>query len=292
MIEFGRRIDDRYRVDAKIATGGMADVYEGYDLIRKKRVALKIMREDMMENPANIERFHRESVASSSLNNPNIVKVLGQGTIDGRPYLVNEYVEGRTLREKLQMTTGHRLSAQEACEVMLQLTNGIQYIHEHGLIHRDIKPENLFYLPDGSIKVTDFGISTEVGEKTPGDRVTGTVLYTAPEILMGGESTVTSDVYSMGILFFEILVGRVPFDGKTPEDIALAQIKNHIPAPSSIIPECPKVLDKITAKACRKRPEERYQSAAALGHAIELVLHNADNFKEHRGFFKRLFGWK
>jgi hypothetical protein len=132
MIEIGEKIDERYRVTSRIAHGGMADVYEAYDIVNRRSVALKVMRVDMMDNPKNIERFNRECIAAASLNNPNIVKVYGQGVVDGRPYMANEYVDGRTLRDKLNVVSGHNLPPLEACEVMLQLTSGVQYIHEHG----------------------------------------------------------------------------------------------------------------------------------------------------------------
>ena len=174
MIELGDKIDGRYRVVSRIAHGGMADVYEGYDIVYKRPVALKIMRKDMMGSEKNIERFHRECVAAASLNDPNIVKVYGEGTVDGRPYMVNEYVDGRTLRDKLNVVAGHFLSPLEASEIMVQLCSGVSYIHQHGLLHRDIKPDNLFYLPDGSIKIADFGISTPIGDSSSnGDAIAG-----------------------------------------------------------------------------------------------------------------------
>lgn len=292
MIEIGEKIDERYRMTSRIAHGGMADVYEAYDIVNRRTVALKIMRVDMMDNPKNIDRFNRECIAAASLNNPNIVKVYGQGTVDGRPYMANEYVDGRTLRDKLNVVSGHNLPPLEACEVMLQLTSGVQYIHEHGLIHRDIKPDNLFYLPDGSVKIADFGISTPLGEKQVGDAVTGTVYYTAPEILMGQEAGIPSDIYSMGIVFYEMLTGTIPFDGNTPEEVAIAQIKKHFPEPSKSMPSIPKAVDRIVIKACRKRPEERYLSAQEMHNAIVDAMKDESSFKERKGFLSRLFGFK
>lgn len=292
MIEIGMKIDGRYRIEGRIAHGGMADIYEAFDIILKKSVALKIMREDMMDNPKNIERFEHECIASASLNNINIVKVYSHGVIDGRPYMANEYVEGRTLRDKLNIASGHNLLPLEACEVMLQLTTGVQYIHEHGLVHRDLKPDNLFYLPDGSIKITDFGIATKIGEDTSEDAIAGTVYYCAPEILMGGKATFASDVYSMGIIFFEILTGTIPFDGTTAEEVAMAHIKKHFPEPSKYLTSIPKSLDKIVIKACRKRPEERYANAFLMMEDIKKVLADKDNFKEKKSLLSRLFGFK
>jgi serine/threonine protein kinase len=292
MIEIGEKIDERYRVTSRIAHGGMADVYEAYDIVNRRSVALKVMRVDMMDNPKNIERFNRECIAAASLNNPNIVKVYGQGVVDGRPYMANEYVDGRTLRDKLNVVSGHNLPPLEACEVMLQLTSGVQYIHEHGLIHRDIKPDNLFYLPDGSVKIADFGISSQLNEPQVGDAVTGTIYYTAPEILMGQPAGIESDIYSMGIVFFEILTGQIPFDGATPEEVAIAQIKKHFPEPSRFVSSVPHSIDRIVVKACRKSPDERYFTSMEMHNAIEEAMKDQDSFKEKKSFFSRLFGFK
>ena len=291
MIEIGMKIDDRYRVTSRIAHGGMADVYEAYDLLMHRSVALKIMRSDVI-TPQNVDRFEKECIACASLDSPYIVKVFGQGKVDGRPYMANEYVDGRTLRDKLNVSSGHNLLPLEAIDVMMQLTEGVSYIHEHGLLHRDLKPDNLFYLPDGSIKIADFGISSKVGEKTAGDAVPGTVYYCAPEILMGQEAGVTSDIYSMGIIFFEVLTGTVPFDGEKAEDVALAQIKKHFPEPSKVYPSIPKILDKIVVKACRKRPEERFQSAHEMHEAIEETLQEKEKLVEKKSLFARIFGFK
>lgn len=291
MIKIGDTIDNRYRITSRIATGGMADVYEANDLISHRVVSLKIMREELSTDPKNIQRFKNECASAASLNNPNIVKVYGMGSADGRPYMANEYIKGQTLRDKLNFSLS--LSLLDACEVMLQLTSGIEYIHKHGIIHRDIKPDNLFYLSDGTIKISDFGISTPVGAASEeGDAIQGTVYYCAPEILTGAAAGVTSDVYSMGILFFEILTGQVPFDGKSPAEVALKQIKKHFPEPSKITPSIPKSIDKIIIMACRKNPAERYQSASAMHDAILSAMADKENFKEHKRFFSRLFGFK
>jgi eukaryotic-like serine/threonine-protein kinase len=292
MIQIGDRVDGRYRITSRIARGGMADIYEAYDVVLRRTVSLKVMREDMMGNPENVKRFSRECIAASSLNNPNIVRVYGQGVVDGRPYMANEYIKGQTLRDKLNFAPVHYLTPLESCEVMLQLTSGIAYVHEHGIIHRDIKPDNLFYMNDGSIKIADFGISSAVGEKENGDAVSGTVYYTAPEILMGAESSIASDIYSMGVVFYEILTGGVPFDGEKVEDVALKQIKDHFPEPSKRVPDIPRSLDKIVVKACRKRPEERFSSALEMHDAIVAAMKDEKSFKERRGLLSRLFGFK
>jgi len=292
MIKIGDKIEERYRIVSRIAHGGMADIYEAIDIVTHKTLSLKVMREDMMDNPANVARFSRECIASASLNNPNIVRVYGQGIADGRPYMANEYIKGQTLRDTLNFSSTHCLSSQEACEVMLQLTSGVQYIHEHGIIHRDIKPDNLFYLPDGSIKIADFGISTMVGEKQNGDSVSGTIYYTAPELIMGQDCGVASDIYSMGIVFYELLTGSVPFDAATPEEVAIMHVKRHFPDPSRSNPMVTKSIDKIVSKATRKRPEERYRSAKEMHDDIVKAVNSGDSFKERRGFISRLFGFK
>ncbi len=292
MIKVGDKIDGRYRVVSRIARGGMADVYEAVDVFSHKPVSLKVMREDMMDSPSNVARFSRECVAAASLDNPNIVKVYGQGIADGRPYMANEYIKGQTLRDTLNFSTTHSLLPREACSVMLQLTSGVEYIHEHGIIHRDIKPDNLFYLPDGSIKISDFGISTMIGEKNRGDGVSGTIYYTAPEIILGKQCGVASDIYSMGIVFYELLTGSVPFDAPTPEEVALMHVKRHFPEPSKLNPLVGKPIDMIVMKATRKRPEERYHSAKEMQDAIETALKSPNSYKEKRGFLSRLFGFK
>ncbi len=292
MIRIGDKIEGRYKVLSRIAHGGMADVYEAMDIFTHKSVTLKVMREDMMDNPSNVARFSRECVAAASLDDPNIVKVYGQGIVDGRPYMVNEYIKGQTLRDTLNFSTTHCLSPKEACEVMLQLTSGVSYIHRHGIIHRDIKPDNLFYLPDGSIKISDFGISTMLGEKLSGDGVSGTIFYTAPEIILGQEAGVASDIYSMGVVFYELLTGAVPFDAPTPEDVALLHVKGRFPEPSKSNSLVGKPLDQIVLKATRKHPDERYRSAMEMHEAVKKALSSGNSFKEKRGFFSRLFGFK
>ncbi|MCQ2742965.1 MAG: protein kinase [Bacilli bacterium] len=291
MIKIGDKIDDRYRIVSRIAHGGMADVYEANDLINHKVVSLKIMREDLLDDPRNIERFKKETAASASLNNPNIVKVYGRGVVEGRPYMANEYIKGQTLRDKLNFSVV--LSLSDACEVMLQLTSGIAYIHEHGILHRDIKPENLFYMSDGTLKITDFGIATSMDETSnDDDSIQGTVYYCAPEIFTGETPGVASDIYSMGIVFFELLTGKVPFDGNTPTEVAMKHVKKHFPEPSKVLPTIPKAIEKIIIKATRKSPSDRYKDANEMHEALVKAMSDKENFKERRGLLSRIFGFK
>ena len=292
MIEIGDRLNNRYHITNKISHGGMADIYEAYDSVGRRVVAIKILREEMMADPANIARFERECVATSSLYNPNIVSVYDHGEIDGHPYMVNEFVKGQTLREKLNFSASGTLPVSEACNVIKQVCEVVDYIHKHGLVHRDIKPENLFYSVDGTVKISDFGISTTIGEKQKGDSISGTVHYSAPEILMGKPSMPSADIYSIGILFYEILVGHPPFIAATPEEVAIKQIKEPISLPSEQRSDVPKRLDNIIVKATRKRPEERYRSAAAMKAALEKAISEEGDIKEKKGLFARIFGFK
>lgn len=290
MIKIGDKVAERFRITSRIATGGMADVYEANDIVGKRIVTLKVMREDLLSDPLNAERFEQEAIAAASFNHPNIVRVYGQGIVDGRPYMVNEYINGQTLRDKLNFQI--TLPLADACEIMLQLTDGIAYIHRHGLIHRDIKPDNLFYLSDGTLKISDFGISAPIGKKEPGDAVEGTVYYCAPEVLTGKPASIANDIYSMGIVFYEILVGAPPFDGASAEEIAMKQITKRFPEPSKKAPSIPKSVDKFIVSACRKRPEERFKSAEQMHEAIAGIIADKGNFTQKKGILSRIFGFK
>ncbi|HAS56022.1 MAG TPA: hypothetical protein DD377_05660 [Firmicutes bacterium] len=290
MIKIGDKIDDRYRIVSRIATGGMADVYEANDLVSRRIVSIKVMKEELLKDPVNLARFNNETASAASLNHPNIVKVYGRGFIDGRPYMANEYIKGQTLRDKLNFSMA--LSISDACEVMLQLTSGIDYIHRHGLIHRDIKPDNLFYMSDGTIKISDFGISTPIGSYCKGDTIQGTIYYCAPEVLTGAPASIANDIYSMGVVFFETLTGQLPFDGASLEEVALKQLKKRFPEPSKILPSIPKSIDKIIITACRKRPEERYPTSEAMHQAIVDAVSDKSNFMERKGILSRIFGFK
>ncbi len=290
MIKIGDKISDRYRITSRIATGGMADVYEANDLVTKRIVSIKVMKEELLKDPLNVERFKNEAAAAASFNHPNIVKVYGQGAVDGRPYIANEYIQGQTLRDKLNFQIS--LSLYDACEVMLQLTDGMTYIHKHGLVHRDLKPDNLFYMNDGTLKIADFGISAPIGRKEKGDAVEGTVFYCAPEVLTGKPASIANDIYSMGVVFYELLVGSVPFDGNDAKEVAMKQISKRFPEPSKSVPSIPRSIDKIIITACRKRPEERFQTAEEMHNAILQTMQDKDSFKERKGILSRIFGFK
>ena len=290
MIKIGDKIDDRYRIISRIATGGMADVYEANDLVLKRIVSLKVMKEELLRDPANLARFQKETEAAASLVHPNIVRVYGRGMIEGRPYMSNEYIKGQTVREKLNFAV--TLSLSQACDIMLQLASGLAFVHKNGLVHRDIKPDNLFCMPDGTIKISDFGISCKIGEKQDGDAIQGTVYYCAPEVLMGEPASPANDIYSMGVVFFELLTGKVPFEGDSLSDVAMKQMKKRFPEPSKILPTIPASIDKIIIDATRKRVSERYPTAEKMREEILKAMADKDGFKERKGLLSKIFGFK
>ena len=290
MIKIGDKIDDRFRIVSRIATGGMADVYEANDLVLKRIVTIKVMKEELLKNEINLQRFKNETASAASLSHPNIVRVFGYGAIEGRPYMASEFIKGQTLREKLNFSVA--LSLSDACEVMLQLTAGMDYVHKHNIVHRDIKPDNLFYMSDGTLKISDFGIAAPIGTKAESDAVQGTIYYVAPEALLGAPVAVSNDIYSMGVVFYELLTGQLPFEGENLEDVALKALKKKFPEPSRVLPTLPKSIEKIIITACRKRPEERYQTAMEMHDAIQEAMDDPEAFKERRGFLSKLFGFK
>ena len=205
-IKIGALVDGRYRINARIGHGGMAEVYEATDIINKRKVAIKMIREDVMVNPINLRRFQNEATIASSLSHPNIVKVFNHGTIEGRPYIANEYVKGQTMKDMLDFRASIPIA--EAVGYMLQLTSALFYAHQHNIIHRDIKPQNIYVMPDGTIKLGDFGIAQADGIDdglTKPSEIVGSVHYLAPEISQGKPATIQSDIYAAGVTFFELL---------------------------------------------------------------------------------------
>ena len=289
MIKIGDLIDGRFRVVSRIGTGGMADVYEANDIIAKKIITLKVMKEELLVDKSNVTRFEEEARNLATLNHPNIIKIYGVGEIDSRPYMATEYVKGPTLREKLKYQISLTLS--EVIEIMLQLTSGIAYVHKSGIIHRDIKPDNLFLLSDGTLKIADFGISLIEGDANS-NKVQGTIFYCAPEILLGKEASKSNDIYSMGVVFYELLTGEVPFEGANREEIGYKHIKKKFPEVSKTNSSLPRELDKLILDAVAKNPEDRYQSAEEFHDAILKFSENKDNLKERRGLISKIFGFK
>lgn len=285
-------IDGRYRIERKIGEGGMSIVYEANDIISKKQVAIKIIKDDMMSNAINLSRFEREARAAASLSHPNIVRVVSLGTYEGRPYMANEYINGKNLREVLDVR-GH-FTPLEACDIMYQLTSAIIHAHEHNVIHRDIKPQNVYLTSDGTIKLGDFGIATfeNSARLTRSETIIGSAHYLAPEISKGQPATYLSDVYSLGVTFFELITGKVPFEADTPISVAIKHIKEKFPSPRRIIPSTPSEIERIILKATNKNPSSRYKTVFDMRKDIERILRNPEIIKEKRSFFAKLFHHK
>ena len=292
-IKIGALVDGRYRINARIGHGGMAEVYEATDIINKRKVAIKMIREDVMVNPINLRRFQNEATIASSLSHPNIVKVFNHGTIEGRPYIANEYVKGQTMKDMLDFRASIPIA--EAVGYMLQLTSALFYAHQHNIIHRDIKPQNIYVMPDGTIKLGDFGIAQADGIDdglTKPSEIVGSVHYLAPEISQGKPATIQSDIYAAGVTFFELLTGHVPFEKDTPVNVAVAHVKEKFPPVKKYLPSCPKEIEKIIAKATKKRLSERYKGADEFYEDLLELNKNPSVLKEKKPLLARIFGFK
>lgn len=290
-LKLGILIDGRYRVKARIGHGGMAEVYECFDVINKKTIAVKLIKEDVMANPVNLKRFENEALIAASLNHPNIIKVYSHGMVDNRPYIANEYVSGQSLKEALDFR-GY-IPLDEALSYMIQLTQALAYAHQHSIVHRDIKPDNIYVLSDGSIKLGDFGIAQVEGYDANNNNkeIIGSVHYLAPEIVRGNPATALSDIYAAGSTFFELLTGHAPFENDNAYKIAAAHVKEKFPSPRKYWPDCPKEIERIILKACKKEPNNRYQTAKEF--LDDLVdAQNNPLVKEKKSILSRLFGFK
>lgn len=291
MIQIGELIDDRYRVISELGEGGMANVFEAKDIITKKIVAIKIIKEEVMKNPMNLTRFEREARAAAALDHQNIVRVINLGTYLGKPYMANEFIKGQTLRDALDTRT--RFPFLEACDVMYQLCGAVACAHSHLVIHRDIKPHNVFMMADGTVKLADFGIATfeNSNRVTKSEVIVGSVHYMAPEISQGKTASFQSDIYALGVTFFEIITGRVPYDYGTPIAVALAHVKEKFPSPRKFMPTTPKAIEHIIIKACRKDPTDRYRTVAEMQRDIRFILDNPKLVKPRRSWFSKVFGF-
>ena len=292
-LKIGSLIDERYRIAARIGHGGMAEVYEANDIITKKTVAIKLIREDVMNNPVNLKRFTNEATIAASLNHPNIVKVYNHGTVMGVPYIANEYVKGQNMKEVLDFRT--RLPINEALECMIQLSAALHYAHQHGIVHRDVKPDNLYVMNDGTIKLGDFGIAqTDSTSKINSSKseIVGSVHYLAPEVTQGRPASAQSDIYAAGVTFYEIITGHVPYNKDNAIDIAVAHVKEKFPSPKKYLPDCPKEVEKIIQKCVKKNPNERYKNANDLYEDLVALKKNPKAFKEKKSIFAKIFGFK
>ena len=273
MIIKGQKINDRYQIVRMIGEGGMANVYLAYDTILDRNVAVKILRGDLSGDEKFVRRFQREAISASSLSHPNIVEMYDVGEDDGKYFIVMEYVDGKTLKSLVKKRGA--LTLPEVMDIMKQLTSAIACAHDSYIIHRDIKPQNVMILEDGRVKITDFGIAMALNshELTQTNSVMGSVHYLPPEQANGTGSTIKSDIYSLGILMYELLTGKLPFKGENAVEIAIKQMKEPIPSVRNLNPEIPQSVENIILKACAKNPKNRYEN---IGEMNDDVVHALD----------------
>ncbi|MBR4351258.1 MAG: Stk1 family PASTA domain-containing Ser/Thr kinase [Bacilli bacterium] len=272
MIAKGQKINDRYEVKALIGEGGMANVYLGYDSILERDVAIKVLRGDLADDEKFVRRFRREAQSASLLNHPNIVQIYDVGEDDGNFYIVMEYINGQTLKQIIKKRK--RLSISETIDIMCQLTDGLSSAHDSYIIHRDIKPQNIMILDDGMVKITDFGIAMAVNasDLTQTNSVMGSVHYLPPEQASGKGSTIKSDIYSLGIMLYEMLAGTMPFRGETAVEIAMKHLKTPMPSIRKVRDDVPQSLENIILKAAAKNPKNRYNNVRELYEDLKTCL--------------------
>ena len=274
MIKIGMMIGDRYEILEKIGTGGMSDVYKAKDHKLNRFVAVKVLKQEFSENANFVSKFRIEAQAAAGLTHPNIVNVYDVGEEEGIYYIVMALVEGITLKKYIEKKA--RLSVKEAISIAIQVSMGIEAAHNNHIIHRDIKPQNIIISKEGKVKVTDFGIAKAATSNTITSNVMGSVHYTSPEQARGGYSDEKSDIYSLGITMFEMLTGRVPFNGETTVAIAIKHIQEEMPSPRDYVPEIPVSVEQIVFKCCQKSPDRRYQSMGELIVDLKRSLMNPD----------------
>lgn len=274
MIKIGMMIGDRYEILEKIGTGGMSDVYKAKCHKLNRYVAVKVLKQEFSENENFVSKFQIEAQAAAGLMHPNIVNVYDVGEENGIHYIVMELVEGITLKKYIEKKA--RLSYKEAVSIAIQVSMGIEAAHNNHIIHRDIKPQNIIISKEGKVKVTDFGIAKAASSNTITSNVMGSVHYTSPEQARGGYSDEKSDIYSLGITMFEMLTGRVPFDGETTVAIAIKHIQEEIPSPKEYVSEIPAAVESIVLKCCQKSPDRRYQNMQELIADLKKSLINPD----------------
>ena len=258
MLKTGMIIAERYEILGKIGTGGMADVYKAKDHKLNRFVAVKVLKPEFREDTTFIRKFKSEAQAAAVLTHPNIVNVFDVGDDNGVYYIVMELIEGITLKEYISKKG--KLSVKEATSIAIQVSMGLEAAHSHGIVHRDVKPQNIIISMDGKVKVTDFGIARAASSNTISSNVMGSVHYSSPEQVRGGYSDEKSDIYSLGITMYEMVTGKVPFDGDTTVAIAIKHLQEEIVPPSVYAPELPHSLEQIILKCTQKSVDRRYQN--------------------------------
>lgn len=270
MVKDGIYLSGRYQVLSKIGAGGMADVYKAKDCMLNRYVAVKVLKKEYREDENFVKKFRSEAQAAAGLLNPNIVNVYDVGEDRGLYYMVMELVEGITLKEYVQKKG--KLSSKEAISIAIQMCTGIEAAHNHHIIHRDIKPQNIIISKEGKVKVTDFGIAKATTSQTVSTSAMGSVHYVSPEQARGGYCDEKSDIYSAGITMYEMVTGRVPFDGDSTVSVAMKHLQENITPPSEYAPDLSPALEKIILKCTQKSSERRYQSAGELIQDLKRAL--------------------
>jgi eukaryotic-like serine/threonine-protein kinase len=272
MTVIGTLISERYRLEEKIGSGGMSSVYRAFDPMLERWVAIKLMHRDISNDPDQLERFRREARAVAQLNHPHVVTVIDAGEDDGAPYIVFEYVEGETLKERIRRLG--RLPVAEAVAYAIEIGRALECAHENKLVHRDVKPQNVLIDRDGRAKVTDFGIarSLEAQGLTATGRVLGTTDYVSPEQALGHEVTGQSDIYSLGIVLYEMLTGETPFSADTQVAVAMKHVRDPLPDVQRRRPEISAALAAVVEHSTAKETQNRYASVGQMVHDLEEVL--------------------
>ena len=266
--------DGRYRIERKLGAGGMADVYLAEDQELGRRVAIKILNSRHGNDDQFIERFRREAKNAAALNHPNIVSIYDRGEAEDTYYIAMEFLDGRTLKELIVGRGAAPINV--AIEYARQILSALRFAHRHGIVHRDIKPHNVLVDGEGRVKVTDFGIARAgTSQMTETGSIVGTAQYLSPEQAKGGEVDPRSDLYSLGVVLYELLTGKTPFDGETPVEIAMKHLSTTPQPPSKLRPDVPRELDMVVMRALAKSPDERYQSADEMEGDLERVARGA-----------------
>lgn len=271
----GRKLDGRYLIESLLGVGGMANVYKGRDVRTGNAIAVKVLKEEFLDNEELVRRFKNESKAISILDHPNIVKVYDVSVTDQLQYIVMEYIDGITLKEYLKQRGG-ALTWKEVIHFATQVLGALEHAHSKGIVHRDVKPQNIMLQADGSIKMMDFGIArfSRAQSQTVSDKAIGSVHYISPEQAKGDHTDGRTDIYSVGVMMYEMLSGHLPFDGSGTVSIAIMQISEKPKPLAQVAPNVPEGLRQITEKAMEKDPDDRYQSAAEMLQAIQAFKQN------------------
>ena len=262
MITQGVFIADRYEIIDRVGSGGMSDVYRAKDHILGREVAIKILKQEFSEDATFVAKFRTEAQSAAGLEHPNIVNIYDVGSENGMYFIVMEYVEGITLKTYIEKKG--QLNFKEAISIAIQVGRGIEAAHQKGIIHRDIKPQNIIISTEGKVKVTDFGIARAASSNTIHADVMGSVHYSSPEQARNGFVDGKSDIYSLGIVMYEMVTGRVPFDGDNTVAIAIQHLQEEMIAPSAYAPDLPVSLEKIIMKATMKKADRRYATISDL----------------------------